>query len=82
MAEKGNLFDRISINPKICHGQPCMKGTRIMVWLIVQFLANGDSVESILDAYPRLTKEDVQACLAYAADVMRERVLPVDVSVS
>jgi uncharacterized protein (DUF433 family) len=75
-----NLLDRISINPKICHGQPCVKGTRIMVWLIVQYLANGDSVEDILAAYPSLTREDVQACLAYAAEVTRERVLPIEVS--
>jgi uncharacterized protein (DUF433 family) len=75
-----NLLDRISINPKICHGQPCVKGTRIMVWLIVQYLANGDGVEDILAAYPSLTREDVQACLAYAAEVTRERVLPIEVS--
>ena len=75
-----NLLDRISINPKICHGQPCVKGTRIMVWLVVQYLANEDSVEDILAAYPSLTREDIQACLAYAAEVTRERVLPVEVS--
>ena len=75
-----NLLAHISINPKICHGQPCVKGTRIMVWLVVQYLANGDSVEDILAAYPSLTREDVQACLAYAAEVTRERVLPVEVS--
>jgi uncharacterized protein (DUF433 family) len=75
-----NLLDRISINPKICHGQPCVKGTRIMVWLIVQYLANGDSVEDILTAYPSLTREDIQACLAYAAEMTRERVLPIEVS--
>ena len=75
-----NLLDRISINPKICHGQPCVKGTRIMVWLIVQYLANGDSVEDILTAYPSLTREDVRACLAYAAEMTRERVLPIEVT--
>jgi len=75
-----NLLERISINPKICHGQPCVKGTRIMVWLIVQYLANGDSKDDILVAYPSLTREDIQACLAYAAEVTRERVLPIEVS--
>jgi uncharacterized protein (DUF433 family) len=75
-----NLLDRISVNPKICHGQPCVKGTRIMVWLVVQYLANGDSMEDILAAYPSLIREDIQACLAYAAEVTRERVLPVEVS--
>lgn len=75
-----NLLDRISINPHICHGQPCVKGTRIMVWLIVQYLAHGDSVEDVLAAYPSLTREDVHACLAYAAEMTRERVLPVEVT--
>lgn len=74
------LLDRISINPRICHGQPCVKGTRIMVWLIVQYLANGNSVEEVLAAYPSLTREDVRACLAYAAEMARERVLPVEVT--
>jgi uncharacterized protein (DUF433 family) len=75
-----NLLDRISINPRVCHGQPCVKGTRIMVWLVVQYLANGDSVEDILAAYPSVTQEDIQACLAYAAEMTRERVLPIEVS--
>jgi uncharacterized protein (DUF433 family) len=75
-----NLLDRILIDPRICHGQPCVRGTRIMVWLIVQYLANGDSVEEILAAYPALTREDVQACLTYAAEMTRERILPVAVA--
>lgn len=75
-----DLLDRIRIDPKVCHGQPCVRGTRIMVWLIVQYLANGDAVEDILEAYPALTREDVQACLAYAAEMTRERVLPVAVA--
>lgn len=74
------LLDRISINPKICHGQPCVNGTRIMVWLIVQYLANGESIKGILEAYPSLTEEDIRACLAYAAELTRERVLPVEVT--
>ena len=75
-----NLLDRICINPKICHGQACVKGTRIMAWLVVQYLANGDSVEDVLASYPSLAREDVQACLAYAAELARERVLPVEVT--
>jgi uncharacterized protein (DUF433 family) len=73
------LLQRISVDPEVCHGKPCVKGTRIMVAQVVQFLANGDSVEAILDAYPELTREDVQACLAFAAELTRERVLPVNV---
>jgi uncharacterized protein (DUF433 family) len=75
-----DLLDRILIDPRICHGKPCVKGTRIMVWLVVQYLANGDSAEDILAAYPSLSREDIQACLAYAAEMTRERVLPVAVA--
>ncbi len=74
-----NLLKRISVDPQICHGKPCVRGTRIMVWQVVQFLANGDSPEAILAAYPSLTREDIQACLAFAAELTRERVLPIDV---
>jgi uncharacterized protein (DUF433 family) len=73
-------LERISVDPEVCHGKPCVKGTRIMVWQVVQFLANGDSVDTILAAYPELAREDVQACLAFAAELTRERVLPVSVS--
>jgi uncharacterized protein (DUF433 family) len=50
-----------------------------MVWQVVQLLANGETVDAILGAYPGLTHEDVQACLAYAAELTRERVLPIDI---
>jgi uncharacterized protein (DUF433 family) len=76
------LLKRISINPAICHGQPCIKGTRIMVWLIVEFLANGDSVEDVLAAYPDLTHEDVRAALAYSAEMTKERVIPFEVAIA
>ena len=66
--------EHITSDPAICHGQACVKGTRIMVWLVVQYLANGDSVEDILAAHPSLRREDAQACLAYAAELTRERV--------
>ena len=70
-------MDRIAVDPGICHGQPCVKGTRIPVWLVVQYLANGDTTDDILKAYPTLIREDVQACLAYAAELARERIIPV-----
>jgi uncharacterized protein (DUF433 family) len=63
----GDWRERISIDPNVCHGKPCIQGTRIMVWLIVECLANGDTVEDVLKAYPSLTREDVLAALAYAA---------------
>lgn len=59
---------RIVADPKICHGQPCIKGTRIMVWVILSCLANGDTIEDVLKAYPSLKKEDILAALAYAAE--------------
>ena len=74
------LLDRITVDPAVCHVKPCVKGTRIMVWRVVQSLANGDSVDDILAAYPGLTREDVHACLAFAAELTRERVLPVRLS--
>jgi len=75
-----NLLDRININPKICHGQPCVRGTRIMVWLVVEYLAGGDNIEAVLEAYPSLTREDVQACLVFAAEMTKERILPIEVT--
>lgn len=74
------FMDRISVDPNVCHGQPCIKGTRVMVWLVLNYLANGDSIEDILAAYPNLTREDVRACLAYAAEAARERVVSIEVS--
>lgn len=51
-----------------------------MVWLILDYLANGDTVEEILAAYPSLAENDIRACLAYAAEVARERAVPIEVS--
>ena len=74
--------ERISINPNICHGQACVKGTRISVHQIVHMLANGDTVEDLLAAYPALTREDVMACLDYAAEPAEEQVTPLQVTSS
>ena len=71
---------RISIDPNVCHGKPCIKGTRIMVWIIVSYLANGDTIEEVLQAYPSIIREDILAALAYAAEMTRERVIPIEVS--
>jgi len=72
-----NWRDRISINPNVCHGKPCVKGTRIWVSLILDLLAGGSTVDEILKEYPQLTREDIQACIAYGAEVARERFIPV-----
>lgn len=68
--------DRISINPNVCHGRPCIKGTRIWVSLILDFLASGDTIQDILESYPQLTEEDVRACIAYGAEMAREQFVP------
>jgi len=63
---------RISIDPRVCHGQACVKGTRIPVHLVVSLLAAGDDVAALLEEYPSLTREDVLACLEYAARLAEE----------
>lgn len=70
------LLQRISIDPNICFGKPCIRGTRIWVALIVENLAAGASEAEILDAYPSLAADDIKAALAYAAEITRERVIP------
>jgi uncharacterized protein (DUF433 family) len=69
--------ERISIKPTVCHGKPCIKGTRIWISLILDFLATGNTAEDILRDYPYLTIEDVQACIAYGAEAARERYIAV-----
>jgi uncharacterized protein (DUF433 family) len=71
------LLDRIAIDPQVCFGKPCIKGTRIWVSLILDFLASGESEAQILAAYPQLEPDDIRAALAYAAEVARERIVPV-----
>jgi uncharacterized protein (DUF433 family) len=70
---------RIVSKADICRGQPVISGTRIMVWLILEYLANGDSVDDVLAAYPTITRQDISACLAYASRAARERVVPVEI---
>ena len=62
-------MDRIEINPAICSGKPVIRGTRILVHNILGMMAGDYTVERILEAYPRLTREDVSAALEYAAKV-------------
>jgi len=70
-------LDRISIDPRICGGKPCIKGTRIWVSLILDFLAEGMSEEQLLTEYPQLTHDDVLAAIAYGAEMTRERIIPI-----
>ena len=69
--------DHISVDPNICHGKVCIKGTRIMVSVILDNVAAGEPFEAILRSYPTLTNEDIQAALWYAADLARDRVVSV-----
>ena len=71
------MFDRISIDPTICHGQACIKNTRIPVHQIVGMMANGDTIDSLLKAYPTITREDIRACLEYAALLAEEQITPI-----
>lgn len=66
--------NHISTDPEIHHGEPCIKGTRVPVSMIVGSIADGMSFDEIIDAYPQLKKESVQAALAYAADIVRQEV--------
>ena len=70
---RAELLSRISINPNICFGKPCIRGHRIWVSLILDFLASGETMEEILEDYPQLAREDVLACIAYGAEMARER---------
>ena len=67
------MFERIKVDPEILHGQACIKGTRIPVYQIVRMLANGDSIDDLLEEYPSIKREDVLACLDYAASLAEER---------
>jgi uncharacterized protein (DUF433 family) len=67
--------DHITVNQSICHGKACIKGTRIMVSVVLDNLATGLSADEIISSYPSLTKESIQAAIAYAAELARERVV-------
>ena len=69
--------ERITVNPMICHGKACIKGTRIMVSVILDNLASNVSEKEILESYPSLTHEDIRASIAYAAELSRERLVAV-----
>jgi uncharacterized protein (DUF433 family) len=74
------LLERIAIDPEVCGGEPCIRGTRIWVSLVLDFLADGVREEDLLGDYPQLTHEDILAAIAYGAEAARERVVPVPVT--
>jgi uncharacterized protein (DUF433 family) len=67
------LLERISIDPQVCFGKPCIRGTRLWVSLLLDFLAAGTSIDELLEDYPQLQREDVLAAIAYGAEMSRER---------
>ena len=73
------LLGRISVDPEICFGKPCIRGHRIWVSLILDRLAAGATVEELLDSYPGLEEADIRACIAYGAEMSRERYLDLPV---
>jgi uncharacterized protein (DUF433 family) len=74
--------ERITVDPAVCHGQACIRGTRVMAAVVLDNLAAGVAVPEILRSYPSLSAEDVQATVAYAADLARERSVALPASVS
>ncbi|NET36761.1 MAG: DUF433 domain-containing protein [Cyanothece sp. SIO1E1] len=71
------LLSRISIDPNICFGKPCIRGHRIWVSLILDFLASGVTIPDLLQDYPQLETADILACLAYGAEMTRERYIDI-----
>ena len=68
-----DVLERISIDPNVCFGKPCIKGHRIWVSLVLDFLSAGWSIPEILENYPGVEEADVRACIAYGAEMSRER---------
>ena len=64
------MGDRITINPDVCNGRPVIRGTRVTVQTVLEFLGAGDSIEEVLEEYPSLTREDVLACIQYSSRLM------------
>jgi uncharacterized protein (DUF433 family) len=71
--------ERVAVDPAVCHGKACIKGTRVMVSVILDNLAAGVSQQEILRSYPSLAPADIQAAIAYGAELARERVVPVSI---
>jgi uncharacterized protein (DUF433 family) len=71
------LLDRISVDPAVCGGKPCIKGTRLWVSLLLDFLADRLSEVELREEYPQLTHLDIMAAIAFGAEMTREHVLPI-----
>jgi len=71
------LLNRISVDPNVCFGKPCIRGTRIWVSLILDFLASGMTIKEVIEEYPQLIEDDIRAAIAYGAEMSRERYVEV-----
>lgn len=76
------LLARISVNPNVCFGKPCIRGHRLWVSLILDFLASGMTIAEVLKEYPDLEEADIFACLAYGAEMARERYVDIPLEVN
>jgi len=76
---RDELLQRISIDPSICFGKPCIRGHRIWVSLVLDLLASGWSFQQVLDNYPGISEDDIRACIAYGAEMSRERYIDLPV---
>jgi len=73
-----NFPARVEAKPAVMMGKPCVKGTRIPVYLLLEKMAAGESFEQLLEAYPQLTREDLRACLEYAAALAADEIVRED----
>ena len=71
------LLSRISVDPNVCFGKPCIRGTRLWVSLVLDLLASGETVEELLAEYPGIDARDVRACIAWGAEMSRERFIAI-----
>lgn len=74
------LLERITVDPSVCAGKPCIRGTRIYIAIVLDALAEGLTPKEIIDDYPSLTNDDIRAALAYSAELARENTWRVDPS--
>lgn len=80
--DKEALLSRISIDPNICFGKPCIRGHRIWVSLVLDLLASGRTVEELLERFPGIEEEDILACIAYGAEMSRDRYVDIPIEES
>lgn len=78
--KREEILDRISIDPNVCFGKPCIKGHRIWVSMILDLLKEGMSMADVLGEHPQLTEEDIRACIAYGAEMTREHYVEIHTS--